>query len=371
MGWKGTTRSIVAVVRAYERQQSRIQRDQEREAIRTQKELARQEKEYARLSELEQAAFEVKQHENYIDRLLSIHKDCCDEYNWIELEKTQPPTQPNFRKKPELKEISDIHDGEKYYQNFIDTYQPNFFEKLFGADRRKIKKWLKLLENTRIEDADKTLNAKEQAKKDFASDFENWKKECEQLKTKYENDYEEYVGLINLAKSINQGDLSSYAHIIEEVDPFNEISDFGSEVEFTICSKTKVKASIQIHNDTVIPKQSKSLLKSGKLSIKDMPIGKFNEIYQDYVCSVSIRVARDIFSVIPVGEIIVTAKGNCLNKSNGKIENMPLLSVLFIRDTMNNINFGAIDPSDTMKNFKCNMSFKKSQGMDSVKELEF
>jgi hypothetical protein len=38
---------------------------------------------------------------------------------------------------------------------------------------------------------------------------------------------------------------------------------------------------------------------------------------------------------------------------------------------MDNINFDAIDPADTMKNFKCNMSFKKSQGMDSVNELNF
>jgi hypothetical protein len=371
MGWKGTTRSIIAVARAYEREQYRNQRAQEREAIRMQKDLARQQKEYARLSELEQAALEVKQYENYIDRLLSVHKDCCDEYNWIELEKSIPPSQPTFRKKPELRIIADIHEAEQYYQGLIDEYKPKFFEKLFGADKRKIKKWLSLLENGRTEDLNKTQAAKEKATKEFATDTENWKKECEQLKEKYEKDYEEWTGLVNLAKNINQGDLSSYAHVIEEVDPFTEMSEFGSKVEFTICAKTRSKASIDIHDDTVIPKQSKSLLKSGKLNVKDMPIGKYNEIYQDYICSVALRVARDLFAIIPVEEIIVTAKGNCLNKSTGKVENVPLLSVLFIRETMCNINFDAIDPSDTMKNFKCNMTFKKSLGMDAVKELDF
>ncbi|MHC6203121.1 hypothetical protein ACYULU_07990 [Breznakiellaceae bacterium SP9] len=360
MGWKGTARSFMAIARAYER-----------DAIRTQKELARQQKEYDRLSALEQAALEVKQYENYIDRLLSVHKDCCDEYNWVTLEKAPPPSQPSFRDKPELKIIADIHDSEHYYQGLIDNYKPGIFEKLFGINKRKIKKWSTLLENGRAEDLNKTQVAKEQAANKLSIDIENWNKECEQLKEKYKNDYEEWAGVINLAKSINQGEPTSYLHAVKEIAPFNEISDFGSKVYITICSATRAKASIDIHDDTVIPKQSKSLLKSGKVSVKDMPIGKFNEIYQDYICSVSLRIARDLFAIIPVEEIIVTAKGNCLNTSNGKTENLPLLSVLFIRETINTINFDAIDPSDAMKNFKCNMSFKKSLGMNAVKELDF
>jgi hypothetical protein len=333
--------------------------------------LEKQRKEYARLSELEQAAFQVKQYDNYIDRLLSVHKDCCEEYNWHELANANPPPQPKFREIPKLKEIPEIHDNEKYYQNIIDTYKPTIFAKIFGIDKRKIKKWQNLLINGREEDVKKTrLNIK-QAQKDYETNLENYNNECEQLEKKYREEYEEYTGLINFANSINRGDLTSYVHVIQDVDPFNEIKDFGSEVEFTICTTAKAKAIVKIHDDTVIPKQSKSLLKSGKLNIKDLPIGRFNEIYQDNICSVSIRIARDLLALLPLEEIIVTAKGNHLNKSTGKIENVPLLSVLFIRETMNNLNFDAIDPSDTMKNFKCNMSFKKGQGMDAVKELDF
>jgi len=334
-------------------------------------------KEYERLSALEQAALEVKQYDNYIERLLTIHKDCSDEYNWIELEKTLPPPQPTFKKKPILKQISEINDNEVYYRKIIDNYKPNFLAKLFKVDKRKIKNWENLLENGKEEDKIKTQNEIEQAEQKFTIDVRNWEKECDQIKKKYEEDFAEYTGLINLAKKINNGDLESYVHVIQEVEPFKEISDFGSEVESTIFSKTKTKtkakakAIIQIHNDTLIPKQVKTLLKSGKISVKDMPIGKFNEIYQDFICSVSLRIARELFAILPLDEVIVTVKGDCLSKSTGKIEVVPLLSVLFIKDTMNNINFDAIDPSDTMKNFKCNMSFKKSQGMDSTNELNF
>jgi len=371
MGWKGTIRSLGAVARSYERQQNRIYKEQYREAVRTQKELARMQKEYERLSALEQATLEVKQYENYIERLVTVHKDCSDEYNWIELEKTQPPAKPTFRNKPTLKQVIEIHDSEIYYKNIIGNYKPNIIAKLFKVDKRKIKNWESLLENGKEEDKVKTQNAIKQAEQEHIIDIKNWENECEQLKKKYEEDFEDYTGLINLSKRINNGDLESYTHIIQETEPFKEISEFGSEVETTIFSKTKAKAIIQIHNDTLIPKQVKTLLKSGKTSIKDMPVGKFNEIYQDFICSVSLRIARELFAILPLDEVIVTAKGDFLNKSTGKIDIVPLLSVLFIKDTIKNINLDAIDPSDTMKNFKCNMSFKKSQGMDSVNELNF
>jgi hypothetical protein len=371
MGTAGFVRSVFAAARAYERQQVRAYNAQVREEKRIQRELEQQQKLYAKMSELQQAEFEVKEYQNYIDRLISIHKDCAEPFDWIELEKTLPPSQPVFGEEPKLKEIEQIHKEEEFYRELLNNYKPTFLGKLFGVDKRKVRKWELALENGRSEDEKNTLSAQEQANKDYASAMKSYKSRCEELKKKYEEEYAEYAGLINLAKKINNGDLSSYAYIVQDADPFSEISEFGSEVEFSICSKTKVKATIKVHDDTVIPKQSKSLLKSGKLNIKDLTIGKFNEIYQDYICSASMRIARDLFAILPITEAIVTAKGNCLNKSTGKIDIVPLLSVLFVKETMQNLNFDTLDPSDAMKNFKCNMVFKKSQGMEQTQELDF
>lgn len=125
------------------------------------------------------------------------------------------------------------------------------------------------------------------------------------------------------------------------------------------------------HDSKIIPKESKSLLKSGKLSVKDLPIGKYNELYQDYVCSSSLRVAREIFGLLPVDDMIVTSKTRLLNKATGRLEPQPILSVRFVRDTINSLDFDKIDPSDSMINFVHNMGFKKSQGMLAVEELSF
>jgi hypothetical protein len=105
------------------------------------------------------------------------------------------------------------------------------------------------------------------------------------------------------------------------------------------------------------------------LSIKELPTGRRNEIYQDYVCSAVLRVGRELFALLPIEQVIVNANSDLLNSATGRIESQTILSVLLVRQTMAKINFDSIDPSDSMKNFKCSMNFKKGQGMYPVAPL--
>src|SRR5687768_15616777 len=57
-------------------------RREERSAKIRQRQLAKMEKERAKLSEFQQAQWEVEAYENQIERLLSIHRDCAKEWNW-------------------------------------------------------------------------------------------------------------------------------------------------------------------------------------------------------------------------------------------------------------------------------------------------
>lgn len=51
-----------------------------------------------------------------------------------------------------------------------------------------------------------------------------------------------------------------------------------------------------------------------------MTKGTFNEIYQDYVCSCVLRVAREIYAIIPDDLIIITAVDKLLNLKTGHKE---------------------------------------------------
>ena len=343
MSFNGAMRSIIA----YGNKMERLER-------RKQAELNRMQKQSEKMQELEKASYEVNVYENYIENILSIHKDCHESFDWLEIVKKPAPLAPVLQIPEKIIEKESI--AKKNYDN----YKPNLIDKIFKLENKKRTKLLSLIDTAKIEDETEYTKLKVK--------YEN---EYKEKQKEYENQLEDYNDLIELAKEINKGELSAYSRLIEESDPFGEIKEVGSGIEFTIIDSIRARATLYVHDEKVIPKQTKSLLKSGKLSIKDTPIGKYNEMYQDYICSASIRVARDLFSILPLEEIILSAKGNCLNKSTGKLENVPLLSVLFIKTTFKSIDFSQIIPSDCMKNFRCNMEFKKSQGMSPTTELQF
>jgi len=327
MGYKSILRSVGTVVR-----------QAERESIRRQKELVKRQIANSKMQELEQAAYDVEVYENYIDRLTSLHKDCISNYNWHEIIKKKAPVEPEKKVKREMES-----------RLIVENYKPTFFDRIFKQEEKKRNKLLEILQKSIGDD----------------------KTEYEQLIDTYNVDLNEYNELMNLANGINKGDISVYKKAIEEFEPLSEISEIGSELGFKFSTKDRINIVMTTHDSKIVPKEAKSLLKSGKLTIKELSIGKYNEIYQDYVCSSALRVAREIFGLLPVEEIIVTSKSRILNKTTGKLEDQPILSVRFVRETMNNINFSDIDPSDSMTNFVHNMGFKKSQGMSPVDELNF
>jgi hypothetical protein len=124
-----------------------------------------------------------------------------------------------------------------------------------------------------------------------------------------------------------------------------------------------------VHSKNIVPTQLKSLTKTGKLSVKEMPKSTYFDIQQDYVCSCAIRIARDMFAILPFQTVLVHAMEEHLDTSKGRLNNVPILSVKFERDKLNYLNFDAIDCSDSMINFVHNMEFKKTQGFSLVNKI--
>lgn len=121
--------------------------------------------------------------------------------------------------------------------------------------------------------------------------------------------------------------------------------------------------------EDIVPTEQKSLLASGKLSVKQMPKGRHNELYQDYVCGASLLVANTVLGMLPIPELIVTAKSEMLNTSTGHIEETPILSMFVPRATLARLNLGLVDASDAMSNFTHNMDFLKTKGFRSVEPV--
>lgn len=329
MGYKAISRELARSYIAWRRETERAER-------RRQRELERKRKELIKMQELERALFEVNEFENYIDVIKSIHKDCGPNWNWHEISSLPPPEEPKFQPKNELEA-----------KKAFDNYSPSLFDKIFKKIEKK-----KALLLIKIE------KAKQLDEIEFKKAYE-----------KYQQEYEEWQSLTELAKKVCQQDIIAYSEAIEKLNPFEEIKHIGSAVECKVINKDLIVSYIYVHGEKIIPKEEKSLLKSGKLSIKPMPISRFYELYQDYVCSCVLRVARELFALLPIEMVIVNAISKMLNTKTGYIEDMPILSVAIPKKTLELLNFDAIDPSDSMKNFVHKMEFKRGQGFLPVEML--
>jgi hypothetical protein len=128
---------------------------------------------------------------------------------------------------------------------------------------------------------------------------------------------------------------------------------------------------VDVHVRTVeiIPNFVVSQLASGKLSRKNLSVSKFNELYQDLVCGALLRVAREVFAHLPVTQVVSHALVEQLNPATGQIERQVIVSVSMPRATLEKLNFTALDPSDSMRNFSHTMKFTKTGGFQAVERV--
>ena len=313
------------------------QRRAERESRKQQRELERQQKEINKMEEIERATYEVQVYENDIAVITSIHKECGNDWNWESILLSNPPTEP-------LK----TDDHEKAANNNLTYYQPGFGDKLL---RRGDKKRLELQKAIEI--------AQEDDNQEYANSIQQYERELDYWKLTHD-----------LAERIQAKDIDAYIESIEQLGSFEEISELGSNINFKVERTNLVEANLNIHDAEIIPTESKSLLKSGKLSVKNMPKTKYYGLYQDYVCSCAIRIAREVFALLPTDLVIVNVIGEILNSKTGYLEEVPILSVAVPEETLQNLNLDMIDPSDSMDNFVHNMKFMKTKGFNPVEKLD-
>ncbi len=322
---KGVMRSYGAAVR-------RIEREQQKQA----REAAKRFKEQQKLQEIDDARQAVEDWENYVNMIQSVHKDCSETIDWDKIQKTQPPKEPTKK-----------FDNEKLAKEKLDSFKPSFFDKLFGSTEKKIDKLKKQIETARLKD--ETDN--------------------ESRHNQYQEDLKDWQELQQIANGVKNGEIEAYKNAIEYYNPFSEIGELGTHLNINFESKY-LDVDLSVNSDEVIPNYELRQTTTGKLSKKNMAKGKFNELYQDHICSSVLRVAREIFSYLPLEFIRVNAMAEMLNSATGHLENQPILSIILPPETIKKLNLKTIDPSDSMQNFVHNMKFSKTKGFDVVDKVE-
>lgn len=305
-----TQRGALRALRAAER---RFQR----EAQKRHRELERQAKEMAKLSVLEQARLEVETYENGLEVLLSIHKEPCEEWDWAGLAAALRPCPPRTDRRKEC-----------LARRLALVAHP---------DHRDAA-------NAVIEDG-RALDA--QSHQEGMSAYADEVSEIEKLR--------------RLALRILAGDHMAFLEAFAEFNPVAEFSSVGSLKQFGVESDDLIECVFKVNANEVIPKDIKTLTASGKVSIKPMPKIRFHEIYQDYVCGCIFRMAREVFAMLPIETILVTALADVADPRTGQSSERAVLSVVLPRASVAHLNFEEITPASAISDFRHRGNFTASR----------
>jgi hypothetical protein len=318
MGWRGTLRSIEAANRRAAREAERRWKAEEKAMITA------------------DAHDAVTEWQDHLRDLVSLHVNPNDDIDWRMLRDAREPSPPMRRAKNEDAALS-----------ALDQFQPRFFDFLLGGSE---KRRLALVDAV---DKGRTLDEAEHKAgiNLFNQEHADWQTDRD------------------LATRLLSGDVSAERDVINTMTSWADEGLVGSRLEFRF-SDGFFHAIAHVHADEVVPKHRRKQLQSGKLSETKMPVGERNELYQDYVCSVALKVAGDIFSVLPRDEVYVTCAATMLDRTTGHMTDTPILSVQFVRPTFINLRLAAIDPSDSMSNFNHSMKFARTRGFAAIEPLK-
>jgi hypothetical protein len=326
MGWRGTLRTIGTISRSIERNARAKQRA-----------YVAQQKQLQKLETLERARIEVEEHENYLELITSMHKESSEIVDWVRIRDLTPPPEPVR-----------LSSHETQAQTALQSYTPGLADRLFRKEDAKRQILQNAIEAGRRKD-DEIFSA---AMSQFTKTYSEWKE------------------MHDVAIGVLKGDASAYLVAVKEMEPFEEITEIGASASLSVVTPSIARIILHMNTATVIPKESKSLLKSGKLSVKELPVSRYWQLYQDYVCGTVLRVAQETMALLPITKVLVNAVTKMVNPRTGHLEDTIIVSALIPRKTLSSLQIDKADPSDAMSNFLTHMEFKKTAGFQAVEPVD-
>lgn len=173
-----------------------------------------------------------------------------------------------------------------------------------------------------------------------------------------------------LAKRMIVADSSAYPEALETYGSFGDLLNLGIGIDVTIDSPRRLLVEVACVSDQVIPTTTPTLTSTGKLSEKNLPRTRQQEIYQDHVCSAMLRVARECFAVLPIDFLLLNGRVGIRLKSGGGEIAATIYSVLFDRPRFERLKFATVDTSDAISDFPHRGDFKASRKAGAFSPVE-
>ncbi len=274
-----------------------------------------------------------------------------------------------------------LKDEEAYYRILsrkIDEYEASNFiqrflsRKVYAAYKREIADTQEDINNCKNDIKQikqlhgyKEIEAVKREVKDYYEIIKSMDDLWKTAKGEFVTIYAEYL----IADGVLLNDADAFNYAIKYYNPFDFADEIGTHISYDF-DNTIPQIDFYVKGKDIIPENEKYLVRDKELKERPFPKGKFYEIYQDYVCSAVIRLAREFFAFFPINDVIINVIGEVFDTSTGHTKDAVILSHYIPFDKLEKLNFSLIDPSDSMKNFEGNMNFNKSTGFKDVVRIE-
>lgn len=326
MGWRGTVRTLGAIARQSERESMKRARDHARHMVAMEK-----------LEAKEQAAAAVLEYEKYVHKLVTIHRSCSTATDWEARAKARPPSEP-WRKTS----------NEDQAKQKLAAYKPSWLTRILGKTQSEKDALAMVIATAKLAD----------------------ERELAEKLDQYQKDLVDHADAVAFAGRILNRDEDALLEAVKLFEPLASIGLLGEHMSIGLPTPQVMTVELTANGEEVIPKDRAKLLASGRVSVKPMSKGDYYRLYQDHVCSAALRVVREIFALLPVEEVVVTVVDDLVGPSTGHLKKTVILSLRAPRATIDRLNFDAIDPSDSMRNFLHQMEFSPTTGFRATEAIE-
>lgn len=303
---------------------------------RWQREMARLDAAQRKAAEEAAARAEVAAFEAHLEELTSIHREAHPEVDWTSIAGAAAPAQP---------QLSRAASTSKRAQ--MDSFRPGFLERMLGIGDGRADLERELARILADED------------RQHASALEHWREQ-----------HASWDAWRTFANRMLSHEAKAYVETVEGTECLGELAAIlGAGLRFHVWPQVAM-VELYVPEDGVVPTEEKKLTARGKVTTKKMAASQRMDILQDFVCGAVLRAARELLAVLPITAVLVHADTDILDTGSGHYEQRTIVSAYCPRDTLDRVNWDAVDASDLIERLLHRMKMRKTKGFSAVERLE-
>lgn len=161
--------------------------------------------------------------------------------------------------------------------------------------------------------------------------------------------------------------------LIEALEDHSSLDDLPFSIEGldTLFIGTRVIAVVEGLDLEDIPAESVSLLKSGKASVKAIPVGRRYELHREAICSAAVRAALEYLAILPLDEVEVVMLADLLDRASGHILAQPVLYLRTTSQALRAVNLERAEAAALVERLGGHFDWTKRDGFRPINPAAF